>query len=44
MVVAPDGSVVAAAGAEPELLVVDLDLDRVGATRENIPVLANRRI
>jgi predicted amidohydrolase len=44
MVVAPDGSVVAAAGAAPELLVVDLDLDRVGATRENIPVLANRRI
>jgi len=44
LVVAPDGSVLAAAGADPELLVVDLDLDRVSAVRENIPVLANRRL
>ncbi len=44
MVVAPDGSVVASAGADPELLVVDLDLDRVAQVRENIPVLANRRL
>jgi predicted amidohydrolase len=36
--------VVASAGAEPELLVVDLDLDLVAKTRENIPVLANRRL
>jgi predicted amidohydrolase len=44
LVAAPDGSVLAAAGADPELLVVDLDLDRVAKTRENIPVLANRRL
>ena len=44
LVAAPDGSVLAAAGAGPELLVVDLDLDRVAAVRENIPVLANRRL
>lgn len=44
MVVAPDGSVLVSAGSEPELLVVDLDLDLVTKTRENIPVLANRRL
>jgi predicted amidohydrolase len=44
LVAAPDGSVVASAGADPALLVVDLDLTRVEATRENIPVLANRRL
>jgi predicted amidohydrolase len=44
LVAAPDGSVLAAAGPDPELLVVDLDLDLVAATRANIPVLANRRL
>ncbi len=44
LVAAPDGTVLAAAGADPELLVVDLDLDKVTTTRENIPVLANRRL
>jgi predicted amidohydrolase len=44
LVAAPDGTVVASAGADPELLVVDLDLTRVEKTRENIPVLANRRL
>jgi predicted amidohydrolase len=44
MVVAPDGSVLASAGADPELLVVDLDLDLVTKTRASIPVLANRRL
>ncbi len=44
LVAAPDGSVVASAGADPELLVVDLDLMRVEETRKNIPVLANRRL
>jgi predicted amidohydrolase len=44
IVAAPDGSVFASAGADPELLVVDLDLDRVARVRENIPVLANRRL
>jgi predicted amidohydrolase len=44
LVAAPDGTVLAAAGADPELLVVDLDLELVTATRANIPVLANRRL
>jgi predicted amidohydrolase len=44
LVAAPDGSVVASAGADPELLVVDLDLTLVERTRKNIPVLANRRL
>lgn len=44
IVAAPDGSVFASAGADPELLVVDLDLDLVEKTRANIPVLANRRL
>jgi len=44
LVAAPDGSVVASAGADPELLVVDLDLTLVERTRANIPVLANRRL
>lgn len=44
LVVAPDGSVLASAGSDPELLVVDLDLDVVARTREIIPVLANRRL
>jgi predicted amidohydrolase len=44
LVVAPDGSVLASAGADPELLVVDLDLELVAKTREKIPVLANRRL
>jgi predicted amidohydrolase len=41
--VAPDGAVLAEHGAEPGLLVVDLDLDVVAATRAALPVLANRR-
>jgi predicted amidohydrolase len=44
LVVGPDGSVLASAGADPELLVVDLDLELVAKTREKIPVLANRRL
>lgn len=44
LVTAPDGSVIASAGADPELLIVDLDLTRVEETRKNIPVLANRRL
>jgi deaminated glutathione amidase len=44
LVAAPDGSVLASAGSDPELLVVDLDLDVVTRTRETIPVLANRRL
>lgn len=44
LVSAPDGSVVASLGAEPGLLMVDLELDTVAAVRQKLPVLANRRI
>lgn len=44
LVAAPDGSVVASAGADPELLLVDLNLNLIAETRKNIPVLANRRL
>ena len=43
-VVSPRGEVVQSLGAEPGLLVADLDLDLVEQTRAAIPVLANRRI
>lgn len=42
-VVSPDGTVRATLGAEPGLLVVDLDPDEVALVRRSIPVLANRR-
>ncbi len=41
--ISPRGEVLAELGAEPGLLVVDLDLDSVTAARQAIPVLANRR-
>lgn len=44
LVVSPAGKVVAAAGAAPELLVVDLDLDAVDQTRRSLPVLVNARL
>ncbi|WP_041945244.1 carbon-nitrogen hydrolase family protein [Tsukamurella paurometabola] len=43
LAVAPDGAVLAAAGDAPELLVVDLPLDRIDTVRAALPVLANRR-
>ncbi|HEU5485721.1 MAG TPA: carbon-nitrogen hydrolase family protein [Microlunatus sp.] len=43
LVASPTGSVVAGLGADPGLLVVDLDLTQVEAARGSIPVLANRR-
>ena len=43
-VVSPRGEVMQSLGAEPGLLVADLDLDLVAQTRAAIPVLANRRI
>ena len=43
MVAGPRGEVVASAGAAPELLVADVDPARAERTREQIPVLANRR-
>ena len=43
-VISPRGEVLQSLGAEPGLLMVDLDLDLVEQTRAVIPVLANRRI
>ena len=42
-VVSPRGEVLHSLGAQPGLLLADLDLDVVGETRAAIPVLANRR-
>ena len=44
LVVSPAGDVVASLGAEPGLLVVDLDPTEVETVRRAIPVLANRRL
>jgi predicted amidohydrolase len=43
-VVSPSGEVVAAADAEPTLLVVDIDPSAVDMARRSIPVLANARL
>jgi deaminated glutathione amidase len=43
-VISPRGEVLQSLGAEPGLLMADLDLDLVEQTRAVIPVLANRRI
>lgn len=43
-VVSPTGEVVAAADAEPALLVADVDPETVEAARRTIPVLANARL
>ena len=42
LVSSPTGDVVAVAGAEPQLLVVDVDLDDVAKARDSIAVLRNR--
>ncbi|WP_128801179.1 MULTISPECIES: carbon-nitrogen hydrolase family protein [unclassified Streptomyces] len=42
-IVGPDGTVRYALGAEPDLLVADLDFDEVAAVRQKTSVLANRR-
>lgn len=44
LVARPDGRVLAEAGADREVLVVDLDLAEVGEVRESVPVLANGRV
>jgi predicted amidohydrolase len=36
------GEVVAAAGAEPQLVVADIDVDKVARARETIAVLRNQ--
>jgi predicted amidohydrolase len=41
MVVSPFGDVVASAGADPQLLLADIDLDRVVSARDTIAVLRN---
>ncbi|MGY4721028.1 carbon-nitrogen hydrolase family protein [Naumannella cuiyingiana] len=43
IIVAPDGTVLASAGAGPELLVADLDPELVARVRQTLPVLANAR-
>lgn len=43
VVVSPAGTVIAALGAEPGLLVVDIDTAEVDTVRRSLPVLANRR-
>ena len=42
--IGPDGLPVAELGAEPGLLVVDVDVEQVAAVRQTLPVLVNRRI
>lgn len=42
-VVAPDGTVLAELGIDPDLVVTELDLGEVGRIRAALPVLANRR-
>jgi deaminated glutathione amidase len=42
LVVSPFGEVVASAGSDPQLLVADIDLERVAKARETIAVLRNR--
>ena len=44
MVVEPWGRILAEAGEDDEVLVADLDLDLVGSTRSQFPVLADRRL
>ena len=43
MVVSPRGEILAELGAEPGLLVADLDVAAVSGVRRELPVLANRR-
>jgi deaminated glutathione amidase len=42
LVASPLGEVVASAGAEPQLLLADIDLDEVTAARDTLAVLRNR--
>lgn len=41
LVASPLGEVVASAGADPQLLVADIDVEKVGAARDTIAVLRN---
>jgi deaminated glutathione amidase len=42
LVASPFGEVVVSAGSEPQLVVTDIDTDKVGAARKKIAVLRNR--
>jgi predicted amidohydrolase len=42
LVASPFGEVVASAGSQPQLVVTDIDTDKVAAAREKIAVLRNR--
>ncbi|WP_131746392.1 carbon-nitrogen hydrolase family protein [Frankia sp. Cppng1_Ct_nod] len=42
-VVGPDGSIREQLGAEPGMIIADLDIDEVAAMRQKVPVLENRR-
>jgi predicted amidohydrolase len=42
LVASPFGEVVVSAGADPQLLIADLDLDQVAAARDSIAVLRNQ--
>jgi predicted amidohydrolase len=42
LVASPLGEVVASAGDDPELVVADIDIDRVAPVREMLGVLRNR--
>ncbi len=42
LVASPLGEVVASAGGQPQLVVADIDLDKVAEARDNIAVLRNR--
>ncbi len=42
LVASPFGEVIAAAGADPQLVVADIDVDEVAKARENIAVLRNQ--
>jgi predicted amidohydrolase len=42
LIVSPLGDVVASAGADPQLLIADIDVDRVAEARKSIAVLRNR--
>jgi predicted amidohydrolase len=42
LVVSPLGEVVASAGGDPQLVVADIDVERVAAARDSIAVLGNR--
>ena len=42
LVASPLGEVVASAGADPQLVVADIDVERVAAARDSIAVLRNR--